>query len=216
MADSALTMLDIDAVCRHTLTTRGKSRLVSAQRKLWNCVPTHTVETKRLFLLERRMITQAHLKTLLHYNEDTGIFTWIRKPFRSKVIVGSIAGSKQKKGTRIKIERRTYTAHKLAWLYVYGEWPLCDVIDHINRNPWDNRIVNLRQATYTQNQANRIGKNGRVLPKGVAMVPNGKFVAVIKINGQKKHIGTFDDISSASAAYYAAAKDAFGEYARQY
>ena len=83
----------------------------------------------------QKHLTQDRLKELLHYDPDTGVFTWIQKPApRGRAIIGSVAGGLKQHGyITIGINQREYYAHRLAWLYVYGEWPE-DQIDHINHN----------------------------------------------------------------------------------
>lgn len=110
-------------------------------------------------------LTQAQLKELLHYDPDTGIFTW--KQPRSGVVVGAVAGRKDTAGYwAIQIYRRIFRAHRLAWLYVYGSWPSRD-IDHINRARDDNRLCNLREATRSENSYNRLKKSDRQGVPGV-------------------------------------------------
>ena len=132
------------------------------------------------------MITQKELKELLHYDPDTGVFTW--KVQRGKVKRGDIAGCKDKEGyPMVTISRRMYFAHRLAWLYVYGEWP--SLVDHINRDKSDNRIKNLRIATNQENCRNR-ESSGKSNHKGVYWQKSHKrWVARISINGERIYLG---------------------------
>lgn len=99
-------------------------------------------------------ITPQRLREILHYNRKTGIFTW-RKRICDKMIIGSVAGSLIKKSyCFIRIYGRLYRAHRLAWLYVFGKWPLND-IDHIDHNRHRNAISNLRDVTRKTNAQNR-------------------------------------------------------------
>jgi hypothetical protein len=86
-------------------------------------------------------LTAERLRELLNYDPDTGVFTWRVRPVHSHR-VGDIAGSvRTTRGYRlIGVAGRVYKAHRLAWLYMMGEWPK-DQIDHINRDPSDNRFL---------------------------------------------------------------------------
>lgn len=93
------------------------------------------------------MLTQSELKQILHYCPETGIFIRLNG--------GKKIGEKLHNGyNRIIVLKKEYKAHRLAWLYVYGEFPKLH-IDHINRIRNDNRIVNLREADYFLNRLNR-------------------------------------------------------------
>ena len=84
------------------------------------------------------MLTQERLKELLHYDEETGLFT--RKTRVASRMKGTISGARHNKGyVQIMIDGDNYLAHRLAWFYVYGEWPK-NQIDHINRIKTDNKI----------------------------------------------------------------------------
>lgn len=89
----------------------------------------------------------------LRYEPSTGHFFWRER--RGAVARGAMAGSDDGKGyVLIRIDRKTYKAHRLAWLYVYGELPRGS-LDHINRQRSDNSIANLREASAAQNNCNR-------------------------------------------------------------
>lgn len=99
-------------------------------------------------------LTAEMLRDALDYNSETGVFRWRNaRSFRMKS--GDIAGSpSHKKGYRIiRVNFHKYLAHRLAWLYVYGEWP-SGGIDHINGSTDDNSIKNLRVGTQQQNNWN--------------------------------------------------------------
>lgn len=99
-------------------------------------------------------ITQKRLKKLLKYDADTGEFCWrIRRSNRAPK--GSIAGCRDRYGyIVIRLDETLYKAHRLAWLYCYGVWPVKN-LDHINQTPGDNRIANLREADQHENNQNR-------------------------------------------------------------
>ena len=100
------------------------------------------------------IITQSLLKELFHYCHQSGEFTHVSK--RIGVTQGAIAGCKTGNGyIRISVYRKLYLAHRLAWMYVTGEWPEYQ-IDHINRNRSDNSFINLREATISDNHKNII------------------------------------------------------------
>lgn len=113
----------------------------------------------------------------------------------------------------IKVNYRPYRAHRLAWLITHGTWPH-DEIDHINGIRTDNRLVNIREATRRQNEANkRISKSNKSGVKGVSWNnKNKKWVACIKSNSRKVHLGYFDSINDAASAYACAARDMYGEF----
>jgi len=104
-----------------------------------------------------------------------------------------------------------YLAHRLAWLFTYGVWPVMD-IDHIDRDPVNNRIANLRLATCSQNGGNaRISARNTSGIKGVCWHKNTKkWQAQITVNRRNHALGYFDDINAACAAYRAAAQVHFG------
>ena len=163
------------------------------------------------------MITQERLKELLHYNPETGVFTrnWT---MGRKARVGSIAGSVRKDGYRqIQINKIKYLSHRLAWLYMTGSWPKED-IDHINRVKDDNRWENLREASPSQNQANRkININNSSGLKGVQYRKDNTknpWQASIECNGKSIYLGYFRTPEEAYLSYCLAALVLFGKFAR--
>jgi hypothetical protein len=159
------------------------------------------------------------VRELLHYDQETGIFTWKMRQDRRQQwngrFAGRVAGTAgvKRRYININIGNRLYRAHRLAWLYVNGEWPVGD-IDHINCNPADNRISNLRVATRSQNAANtRRHQDSKTEFKGIKRNGRG-WLARIKVSGKQLHLGTFDAPERAHRAYMAAARQHFGEFAR--
>lgn len=151
------------------------------------------------------MLTQSRLKELLHYDPETGVFTWrVNKGGPAKA--GGLAGSRNRGGYRIiGIDYRLYQAHRLAWLYIHGEWPKHE-IDHINGVRDDNRIDNLRGATHAENHQNR-KKSTRNTSGflGVSWYPaTKKWRSRIRTNRKLKSLGLFDTPESAHAAYLSA------------
>lgn len=97
-------------------------------------------------------LTVDALKSQYAYDKRKG--TFIRRETIKRHKSGEVAGWLDTRGyRRIKIAGTTYYAHRLAWLYTYGEWP--GEIDHKNQKKADNRITNLRDATHSQNQRNK-------------------------------------------------------------
>jgi len=161
------------------------------------------------------MVTVERIREVLSFEPLTGVFSWKVAPTRS-VKVGDVAGNRNARGyIAIKIDRRLYMAHRLAWLYVTGEWPVAGV-DHVNGSKTDNRFENLRQATHSENMRNRgAQKNNACGYKGVYFTKKDKrWVANIWLHGKKKYLGEFSTPEDAHAAYCAAAEKYHGEFAR--
>lgn len=157
-------------------------------------------------------IPVSELHDLLTYDPLMGVLRW--KASAGNRASGQEACAKEAKGyIRISIGKRRLKAHAVAWAMFYGQWPELQV-DHINRDPSDNRISNLRLATNLQNCANkRIYRNNTSGAKGVSQRSSGRWQAYIKVNYRRIHLGTFDTKEEARAAYQKAAHSAFGEFA---
>lgn len=143
-------------------------------------------------------LTQAQLRSVLRYDEATGEFSWIAGQ-RAGLHAGCVVSTGY---VKINIETITYLAHRLAWLYVTGEWPKHH-IDHLNGKPADNRFCNLRdvdQATNVQNRR-RAQTNASTGVLGASPHHTGKFRARIRIDGKERHIGVYPTVSEAHAAY---------------
>jgi hypothetical protein len=143
-----------------------------------------------------QILTATRLREVLHYDADTGIFARLTKRQQS---VGTVPKNPNHAYLNIGVDWKVYRAHRLAWLYVHGEWPKHQ-IDHINGNKLDNRIVNLRVATASQNkqnmkQARSDSRSGLI---GASWYASGnKWRAAIQIDGKKKHLGYFDTAEEA-------------------
>jgi len=150
------------------------------------------------------MITQNRLKELLDYAPETGVFTWkVSYPRAQK---GAVAGAKDTYGyVVIRLDKILYKAHRLAWLYIAGEWPVKG-LDHINQVKNDNRISNLRLADQSMNMHNvpvRTGSKSGI--SGVTWrADRKKWNARIKVGYKNFNLGLFNDVTSAIAARQAA------------
>ena len=160
-------------------------------------------------------ISQQRLREILNYNPDTGDFTW-RLQIAKRAQIGAVAGGLSHTGyVFIRIEGTAYLAHRLAWLYVHGEWPEGD-LDHRDCDPSNNRLSNLRPATPVQNNWNtRKSKNNTSGFKGVHWANQAqRWMARIQINARRVYLGHFDTPEAAHTAYCDAAREHFGEFAR--
>lgn len=155
-------------------------------------------------------LTQERLKELLHYDPETGEFTWLVDHCR--VRIGCRAGTKAKDDyVHITVDKHRTLAHRLAWLYMTGRWPN-GIIDHANLNKSDNRFCNLREATFQQNNVNRKAKAASGY-KGVCRV-GSRWKAMIWAGGTSRHLGYFDSAEDAHLAYVEASKKTHGEFSR--
>lgn len=156
------------------------------------------------------------LRELIEYDPATGEFTWKWRGMHhfSRAAQfnnwnfrypGTRAGSVSvSKGYRmIAILGRRYPAHRLAWLYVHGRWPM-QQIDHINGDPDDNRLANLREVSGPENARNkRLSRSNKTGHLGVSPYPyqgRMKYVARIRHDGRLHHLGYFATIEDAAAA----------------
>ena len=135
-------------------------------------------------------LSAERLRELLDYDPLTGGFT-NRTRRGNRALPGAVAGGADGKGYRIiEVDGRAYRAHRLAWLHTHGRWPAGE-IDHIDRNPANNTLANLRDTTRSVNQQNRRTMASRSGVKGVTR--NGKGWQVrIWVGGEQMHLGQFD------------------------
>ena len=141
------------------------------------------------------------LKERLMYNED-GTFTWVDVGRSKKVKVGDIAGGLNSHGyMTIKMGVYIYLQHRLAWLYVYGEWP-GGSIDHKNRNRSDNSINNLRVLSFSDNGLNlNISSRNKSGTTGVCWYNrNNRWVSEIRVRGVVHNLGSYKNINDAIIA----------------
>lgn len=152
------------------------------------------------------ILNASRLRELLHYDQETGVFT--RKERTSnRIEIGSIAGTLRPDGYRkISLLHTSFLAHRLAWLYVHGEWPK-EQIDHINGRRADNWIANLRDIAGGKNVENQHVAHKRNKSSGMLGVTwdarKKKWVAQICVKRQQTHIGYYATPQEASDAYIA-------------
>ena len=151
----------------------------------------------------RQTLNTDHLRDILEYNASTGIFRWKRSPSNS-VKAGAIAGNPDGSGyLQINLRGIKYYAHRLAWMYMYGEFQEND-IDHINGKRDDNRIENLRNVPKSVNQQNfkRATSRNKTGLLGVSKISaNGKYRASIGLNGSNHFLGEYENKEIAHAIY---------------
>lgn len=166
------------------------------------------IDTKR----RNGPLTAEELRNRLNYDPQTGVFTY-KKNYG--VVPGKKSGWVDELGYVHVRVGKLYLAHRLAWLYVYGKWPE-GYIDHINGDPGDNRLSNLRECSQSQNMHNsKIMHKLSSVRKGVCFDPKRKlFKAYITLNSRQKFLGRFPTKEEAIAARLEAEKQYHGEFAR--
>lgn len=171
---------------------------------------------------KKSKINQTTLKNILSYDSNSGDFIWLKRNADSRSIkifnakfAGKKAGCICPRGYKY-IHIREFgilSCSRLAWLYFYGYWPKNE-IDHINGNPSDNRISNLREATRSQNASNRgIHKNNKSGYKGVTF-SNGKWTSCVAFNKKRFRLGIFETAEEAYKAYLIKSKEVQKEFSK--
>jgi hypothetical protein len=167
-------------------------------------------------LTDEQRPSALKLREMFDYEPDTGILHWKVGSGTNFVTSRSMAGGPDSRGyTRIKIDGREYLAHMMAWAIHYGEWPDMQ-IDHIDGNRSNNRILNLRLATGSQNSSNiGISPSNTSGYKGVYRdKKTGKWIARIKVRGKFIYLGTRESPHEAAHEYNKGAIQHHGEFAR--
>ena len=152
---------------------------------------------------------------LLEYDPLTGVMRW-RVFRRGNAPAGAEAGWIEKGRRRVEIDYKVYLVHRVAYYLHTGEQPP-QFLDHRDGDALNNRFANLRPATRRQNNRNKgTYANNTSGHKGVMYrAEMSKYVARIGYNGRKKHLGVFDTLDEAVAAYQSAAKSLYGDFLRQ-
>lgn len=157
--------------------------------------------------------TQEELHRLFNYYPETGIVTWRYSKYKS--LINKRAGSNTKRGYRnINYNKQHYREHRIIWVWMSGFDP-CDLeVDHVNRIPDDNRWINLRLASRSQNVANSdIRSTNKSGYRGVYYnKKKRKYDARIIYNNQLIFLGNFDDPKEAYSNYRKKSKELYGDY----
>lgn len=160
----------------------------------------------------------GYLSTRIKVDVEAGSVTWIAPSKYHANLVGKEAGSARESRNGklywiIKIDGCALSRAHIVFLFANG-YACPDHVDHINGNSLDDRAVNLRSATKTQNAWNHKTRAKKAdLPMGVRQAQSGRFVARIACNKKKIHLGTFDTTEQAERVYQQKRKELFGEFA---
>jgi hypothetical protein len=160
------------------------------------------------------MLSAERLRELFEYDPANGLFR-ARVRRSNRQFIGWSPGSPNKKGYfRFCIDGILYYAHHLAWLYVFGYMP--DEVDHRDTDHGNNRLRNLREATRTQNNANSKKPTTNTTGlKGAHITERpDRWTARVGVRGKTHCLGRFKSPEEAHAAYLAAAREHFGDFAR--
>lgn len=147
------------------------------------------------------MLTAARVREVLHYDQDTGVFTR-RLRIANCVNVGDVAGGKNPKGyIHIRLDGRQYKAHRLAWLYMTGAFPM-HCIDHLDGRRENNAWENLRDVTSAINSQNMRSPHANNVSGFLGVTWTGtRWRASIKRNGKNYFIGAYKTPELAHSAY---------------
>lgn len=154
-------------------------------------------------------LTQKRLKEVVRYDRQSGLFYW--RVSTGKVSRGAVAGHTDSNGyTKLSIDGVKYFAHRLAWLYVYGQWPRQN-IDHIDRRRNNNRLSNLRDVGQSMNGLNGpVRRNNSSGYTGVSYDSRRQnWVAYVNRGPHKKHLGAYKTLTDAALARHAALAQIF-------
>lgn len=159
--------------------------------------------------------SQERLRDLLAYDPETGIWKWTGAARGYARYAGKVAGCLNAEGYwQISIGAKLYLAHRLAFLYMDGEWPSEDV-DHADMDRANNKWNNLRQATRSQNVANKPAQSNSLSGiRGVRETPHGTWQAYACHDGKYRSLGNFASKDAAAAAARKSLIARYGEFAR--
>lgn len=158
------------------------------------------------------MVDVAEAKKLLRYDEGTGLFYWLHRPMDAfpsanafhgfSRFAGKVAGSRRPDGyVIVRVGGGFQYAHRLAWAFVNNAWPEAE-IDHIDGDPSNNRLSNLRPVSFEENSHNMaLSPRNKSGVMGVHWSrSNNGWVAQIRVGGEVNHLGTFQSVEDAAKA----------------
>lgn len=152
--------------------------------------------------------TAEEIKRLLDYNAQTGALTWRTRgyPAWDARYAGTVAGATTGGYRQVSVQNKRYPVAHVVWVWMTGAWPKAQ-IDHVDRDPLNNRFANLREASSALNCANQgVRANNKLGLKGVHYDPTRKkYKAQIQFDRRKKHLGWFTTKEAAAKAYRRAA-----------
>lgn len=155
-------------------------------------------------------ITAEYLRQIFEY-DAAGFLRW--KTAKPRYIGKIVGGGRPR--AQVRLGGKSYLVHRLIWVYHHGSFPK-DGLDHINMDPSDNRIENLREADKSQNGFNRgAQRDNKLGVKGVTYAAHCKrYHAQITVRRRKINLGYYKTLDEAKSAYAEAAPKYHGEYAR--
>jgi HNH endonuclease/AP2 domain len=159
----------------------------------------------------------THERAMECFDYRNGNLFWRIKPNR-RIVIGSLAGThRAQDGYRhIIVDGEQVMAHRLIWFIHHGRWP-SEFLDHINGNPSDNRLENLRECTNGENIAAAMGlrRDNTSGLRGVHLDQRRQlWVSQITVGGKIIWLGSYAFSVEAGLAYDRAARSHFGEFAR--
>ena len=158
--------------------------------------------------------SQSEVSAILEYNQEDGRLIW-KVAANSRAAKGSMAGHKRKDGyMMVSFGGKKYLAHRVIWLLVHGYWP--KYIDHMDGDPGNNRMQNLRECSHSENMRNRkLPKNNTSGVKGVTWHKvYQKWQAQVGVDGDNVAVGRYDTVDEAAAAVKAAREKFHGMFSR--
>jgi len=164
--------------------------------------------------MERKPLPhRSVLDETFSYNAESGELTWKRR-MGQRGIPGRPAGTTIKRCAYVKVFGESYAVHRIIWKLAHGFDPP-GFVDHVNGNPLDNRLLNLRLATPQENAQNKKPYPGVEIPGVHQIKKTGRWRAKIQEDGRQRHIGVYETKEDAAAARKQAEERVFGEFARR-